>query len=226
MARHLDLTALRSFTTVANSGGVTRAAAQLNLTQSAVSMQLKRLEELLGLPLHRPLAAHGHADRPGRAGHPRLRPAEMLDINDEAWGRMTNPAYEERDQHRRAPGHHVPPRSAGDASLRAGVSAGQGDGRRGAARGARRAARRVRAAGLWLRAAGGGGGVGRARHRHHHLPVAARSRRSPRPSFAASSGRTWLTSGPLAARHPVPGHEHLPRLRRAAAGCRRTQAPK
>ena len=51
MARHLDLTALRSFAAVADAGGVTRAATQLNLTQSAVSMQLKRLEELLGQPL-------------------------------------------------------------------------------------------------------------------------------------------------------------------------------
>ena len=49
MARNLDLTALRSFAAVADAGGVTRAAAQLNLTQSAVSMQLKRLEESLGL---------------------------------------------------------------------------------------------------------------------------------------------------------------------------------
>ena len=48
MARNLDLTALRSFTAVADAGGVTRAAAQLNLTQSAVSMQLKRLEESSG----------------------------------------------------------------------------------------------------------------------------------------------------------------------------------
>ena len=51
MPRNLDLTALRSFTAVADAGGVTRAAALLNLTQSAVSMQLKRLEESLGLSL-------------------------------------------------------------------------------------------------------------------------------------------------------------------------------
>ena len=44
MVRNLDLGALRSFTAVADAGGVTRAAAQLNLTQSDVSMQLKRLE--------------------------------------------------------------------------------------------------------------------------------------------------------------------------------------
>ena len=40
MPRNLDLTALRSFVAVADSGGVTRAARCLNLTQSAVSMQL------------------------------------------------------------------------------------------------------------------------------------------------------------------------------------------
>ncbi|MEL7415091.1 MAG: LysR family transcriptional regulator, partial [Pseudomonadota bacterium] len=51
MPRNLDLTALRSFVTVAECGGVTRAAGQLNLTQSAVSMQLKRLEEALDQPL-------------------------------------------------------------------------------------------------------------------------------------------------------------------------------
>ena len=51
MARNLDLTALRSFVAVADEGGVTRAAGHLNLTQSAVSMQLKRLEESLGLQL-------------------------------------------------------------------------------------------------------------------------------------------------------------------------------
>ena len=48
MARNLDLASLRSFVTVADVGGVTRAAGFLNLTQSAVSMQIKRLEESLG----------------------------------------------------------------------------------------------------------------------------------------------------------------------------------
>lgn len=92
MARNLDLTALRSFVTVSDAGGVTRAAAQLNLTQSAVSMQLKRLEEMTGQPL---------IDRSGRgvaltpqgeqlAGYAR----RMLALNDEAWGRLTNQAFE------------------------------------------------------------------------------------------------------------------------------------
>lgn len=51
MPRTLDLTALRAVVTVAESGSVTRAAQCLNLTQSAVSMQIRRLEETLGQPL-------------------------------------------------------------------------------------------------------------------------------------------------------------------------------
>ena len=45
MRRNLDIAALRALVTVAEMGGITRAAAQLNLTQSAVSLQIKRLEE-------------------------------------------------------------------------------------------------------------------------------------------------------------------------------------
>lgn len=41
MARNLDLTALRAFSVTADMGSVTRAASFLNLTQSAVSMQIK-----------------------------------------------------------------------------------------------------------------------------------------------------------------------------------------
>jgi DNA-binding transcriptional LysR family regulator len=92
MARNLDLTALRSFTAIADAGGVTRAAAQLNLTQSAVSMQLKRLETQLGLELF---------DRSGRSlaltapGEQLLAYARrLLSLNDEAWGRMTGQAFE------------------------------------------------------------------------------------------------------------------------------------
>ncbi|MEL7026401.1 MAG: LysR family transcriptional regulator, partial [Pseudomonadota bacterium] len=59
MPRNLDTTALRSFVAVADTGGVTRAAGVLNLTQSAVSMQLKRLEEFLGVG-HRPIRSAHH----------------------------------------------------------------------------------------------------------------------------------------------------------------------
>lgn len=92
MPRNLDLTALRSFVTVADSGGVTRAAGLLHLTQSAVSMQLKRLEEALDAQL---------LDRSGRGvaltaeGDQLLGYARrMLELNDEAVSRLTAQDYE------------------------------------------------------------------------------------------------------------------------------------
>ncbi len=42
---------LRYFQTVAHEGNLTRAAEQLNVSQSAVSMQIRQLEERLGQPL-------------------------------------------------------------------------------------------------------------------------------------------------------------------------------
>ena len=92
MARNLDLTALRSFLTVADAGGVTKAAVQLNLTQSAVSMQLKRLEDALGQTLldrsQRGMALTAQGEQ--LLGYAR----RLLDLNDEAWARMTHPAFE------------------------------------------------------------------------------------------------------------------------------------
>jgi DNA-binding transcriptional LysR family regulator len=92
MARNLDLTALRSFITVAETGGVTKAAHHLHLTQSAVSMQLKRLEESLNQPL---------LDRSGRGvtltnqGEQLLSYGRrMMALNDEVMARMTDDAFE------------------------------------------------------------------------------------------------------------------------------------
>lgn len=92
MIRNMDLTALRSFVTVANTGKVTSAATRLNLTQSAVSMQLKRLEDMLGQPL---------LDRAGRGvaltsqGEQLLSYARrMVALNDEAWCRLTHSEFE------------------------------------------------------------------------------------------------------------------------------------
>lgn len=47
----LDSDLLRTFVAVARHGNVTRAAASLHRTQSAVSVQIRRLEELLGTAL-------------------------------------------------------------------------------------------------------------------------------------------------------------------------------
>lgn len=92
MARNLDLTALRAFVVVSECGSVTKAAGLLHLTQSAVSMQLKRLEDALGLPLFdrsgRTLSLSSHGEQ--LLGYGR----RMLELNDEVWGRMTAQEFE------------------------------------------------------------------------------------------------------------------------------------
>jgi DNA-binding transcriptional LysR family regulator len=47
----MDLTLLRAFVTVAREGNLTRAASHLHLTQPAVSLQIKHLQEALGVTL-------------------------------------------------------------------------------------------------------------------------------------------------------------------------------
>src|SRR6202008_1057390 len=49
----LDFELLRAFVAVADCGGFPRAAERLNLTQSTVSQQIKRLEAETGRPLLR-----------------------------------------------------------------------------------------------------------------------------------------------------------------------------
>lgn len=92
MTRVLDLVALRSFVAVVDAGGVTRAASLLNLTQSAVSMQLKRLEEALNLGLFARAARRLTLTPEGEQllGFAR----KMLALNDEAMSRLTSTAYE------------------------------------------------------------------------------------------------------------------------------------
>ena len=51
MKIRLDIESLRALKAVAASGSVTRAAVKLNLTQSAVSHKIKRLEERIGRPV-------------------------------------------------------------------------------------------------------------------------------------------------------------------------------
>ncbi|MDM7932836.1 LysR family transcriptional regulator [Tabrizicola sp.] len=92
MPRNLDLAALRSFVTVADVGGVTRAAGYLNLTQSAVSMQIKRLEDSLGMQLFlraaRKLALSPEGEQLLSYGR------RMLALNDEALSRFAATACE------------------------------------------------------------------------------------------------------------------------------------
>ncbi|MBY4895253.1 LysR family transcriptional regulator [Rhodobacteraceae bacterium N5(2021)] len=92
MARNLDLTALRAFVTVVDAGGVTKASGFLNLTQSAVSMQLKRLEEALDVALFDRTTRKLHLTGAGEQmlGYAR----RMLELNDEVLGRLTATEFE------------------------------------------------------------------------------------------------------------------------------------
>lgn len=90
MARNLDMTALRAFVAVAECGGVTRAAGVLNLTQSAVSMQIKRLEESMGRAFFlrggRKLTLTGEGEQ--LLSYAR----RMLTLNDEVLARLSDDA--------------------------------------------------------------------------------------------------------------------------------------
>lgn len=90
--RNLDIAVLRSFVAMAQTGGVTRAAHLLNLTQSAVSMQLRRLEEMLDLQL---LERSGRGVVLTAAGEQLLGYARrIVDMNDEAFRRLTHREFE------------------------------------------------------------------------------------------------------------------------------------
>jgi len=86
MARNFDIGTLRSFITVVELAGVTRAANKLHLTQSTVSMQLKRLEELVGLSL---LTRNysGMCTTPD-GEHFLSYARRLVELNDEALGRL------------------------------------------------------------------------------------------------------------------------------------------
>ncbi len=72
---HLDVESLRAFLAVLDTGGMTRAAERLDVTQSAVSWKIKRLEERVGRPL---LIREGHNVRPTRDGRALLDDARTI----------------------------------------------------------------------------------------------------------------------------------------------------
>ncbi|MDB5588055.1 MAG: LysR family transcriptional regulator, partial [Devosia sp.] len=81
MTAPLDLDQLQSFCAIADCGSFTEAARRVNKTQSAVSMQIKRLEERLG---HALLTRDGRGvklTQHGEALYSRAR--KMLKINAE-----------------------------------------------------------------------------------------------------------------------------------------------
>ncbi|MEM7321587.1 MAG: LysR family transcriptional regulator [Actinomycetota bacterium] len=83
---HLDVESLRAFVAVCETGGMTRAAERLGLSQSAVSWKIKRLEERVGRDL---LIREGRSIRPSRDGSDLLTYArQMIETHDAAVARM------------------------------------------------------------------------------------------------------------------------------------------
>jgi DNA-binding transcriptional LysR family regulator len=83
---NLDPELLRAFVAVADHRSFTRAAALLNRTQSAVSMQIKRLENRLGVELFKRTKANVDLSAAGEGllGYAK----RILSLNEEAVGRL------------------------------------------------------------------------------------------------------------------------------------------
>jgi DNA-binding transcriptional LysR family regulator len=88
----LDLELLRSFVSVVDAGGFTRAGERVHRTQSTVSQQIKRLEDDLGQPL---LNRTGKNVTPTEAGERLLSYARrLLSLAEEARDVLARPADE------------------------------------------------------------------------------------------------------------------------------------
>ncbi len=87
-----DLELLRSFVSVVDAGGFTRAGERVHRTQSTVSQQIKRLEEDVGQPL---LNRTGKDVTPTEAGERLLSYARrLLSLAEEARDVMARPGHE------------------------------------------------------------------------------------------------------------------------------------
>ena len=91
-AANLDIDLLRSFAAVADTGSFTAAAELVARTQSAVSIQIKRLEELLDA---RVFERTSRSLALTHAGETLLAYARrMLELNDESVRAVTQPPLE------------------------------------------------------------------------------------------------------------------------------------
>src|ERR1700688_595480 len=87
----LDLELLRSFVSVVDSGGFTRAGDRVHRTQSTVSQQIKRLEDDIGQPL---LNRTGKSVTPTEAGERLLSYARrLLSLAEEARDVVGRPGH-------------------------------------------------------------------------------------------------------------------------------------
>jgi DNA-binding transcriptional LysR family regulator len=90
MIANLDVDQLKTFLAIAETGSFTRAADEVNKTQSAVSMQMKRLEETLGRAL---FEREGRGSRFTIEGERFIEQArKLVALNDDIVSTYTRPA--------------------------------------------------------------------------------------------------------------------------------------
>ncbi len=89
MIPNLDIDQLKTFLAIADTGSFTRAADEVNKTQSAVSMQMKRLEESIGRSL---FVRDGRGSRFSSDGERFVEQArKIVAMNDEIVATFTKP---------------------------------------------------------------------------------------------------------------------------------------
>jgi DNA-binding transcriptional LysR family regulator len=89
MAAPLDLNLLKTFVAVVETGSLSNAAPRVGRSQSAVSMQIQRLEDMIGTRL---LVRGPRTVTPNAIGEDFLIYARrLLKLSDEAWASVTRP---------------------------------------------------------------------------------------------------------------------------------------
>lgn len=90
--RDIDVTIVRAFLAVVETGSVTRAAELMNLSQGAISQQIRRLEELSGSAL---FVRTGRRLVPSPEGRALTAAAsQFVTANDHLWASLRAPAFE------------------------------------------------------------------------------------------------------------------------------------
>ncbi|QND50672.1 LysR family transcriptional regulator (plasmid) [Phyllobacterium sp. 628] len=92
MSRNLDIDLLRTFMAVADHGSMTAAANARYLTQSAVSQQIRRFEDMLGSALFERDRRGLRLTPPGELLLTKAR--RLLALNDDIWSEMTADALQ------------------------------------------------------------------------------------------------------------------------------------
>ena len=89
MTRNIDIDLLRAFLTVYEVGGFSYASERLGRTQSTISQQIKKLEEILGKSVFHRNNRSVHITTEGEVLLPYAR--KMISMNDEMIGRISSP---------------------------------------------------------------------------------------------------------------------------------------